>query len=98
MYVVVFIVLWFIQQISNYVRLFNPPATNEHYEQPILTRHPHDSLAKFLGYKSSKFEESKSDNFYDTIQAFCSATTFMTGIALTAVRFYEPLFRYYFIK
>ena len=95
----VFIILWFVQQISNYVRLFNPPATyiNGDLERP--TGHPHDSLAKFLGLKTVKSEDNSTvDNFYDTIQTFSSAMIFTAGIALTAVRFYEPLFRYYFIK
>ena len=104
LYVVVFIVIWMIQQSNNYYYLFNPtststnPDTNSletHHNVPILER-----LSKELGFSytdSNETTDDDSDNKnYVTIAS--GLMTFSTGIFLTCVRLIEPLFRVIFAQ
>ena len=99
LYVVVFIVIWMIQQSNNYYFLFNPETEPLNSTQPAQRNLP--PLARLgieLGFRRRKYDDiylqSNSDREGpNTVQIISGLMTFSTGIFLTAVRLYEPLFR-----
>ena len=116
-YVVVFIVIWMVQQSNNYYFLFNPTAQgfstdteSENFAPNLMyASSPNEMnlppLRRFgtaLGFHKKKFEQvfESSNDGTDTendgpnfVSIVSGLMTFSTGIFLTLVRLYEPLFR-----
>ena len=108
LYVLIFIVIWMIQQSNNYYFLFNPSvqdfdnnSSNESYAGMRRSTSYLHRLGEELGFRKKQYQDmygaSSSDpssstdtNFVTQLSGFM---TFSTGIFLTAVRLYEPLFR-----
>lgn len=98
LYVVVFIVIWMIQQSNNYYYLFNPASediTSTNAESNYLGLPPMHRLGTMLGYRSNPYGAASNDESDrpETVILLSGLMTFSTGIFLTAVRMYEPLFR-----
>jgi hypothetical protein len=95
LYVVVFIIIWMIQQGSNYFSLFNPPDVTD-TTSTINSLPPLYRLGASLGFKQRGVQATSNDSEDDTINPIIIVSgvmTFSTGIFLTFVRMYEPLFR-----
>ena len=106
LYVVVFIIIWMIQQSANYFRLFNPEADIDPDANSISMRannpnHPIEALAMLLGMREKKRLVGASGDDTLDLNPFLVVSgvmTFSTGIFLTGVRFFEPLFRHLALK
>ena len=103
-YVVVFIIIWMVQQSNNYYNLFNPTSVQFNEENPYAAASPYytnmSSMARLgmeLGlrpkYASAAESNSNDDDNANFVTVLSSLMTFSTGIFLTGVRLYEPLFR-----
>ena len=92
LYVIVFILIWTIQLSQNYYVLLNP-----HQNSPSRLAW-HKKLGQQLGFIPMKLHEIASENragFLEEVISYIAGTmTFSTGIFLTGIRLYEPLFRF----
>lgn len=104
LYVVVFIIIWMIQQSANYFRLFNPESngnvtSNSMHMRHNKPNHPIDALAQFLGFRQhNAMLGDEQDPGLNPFLIVSGVMTFSTGIFLTGVRFFEPLFRHLALK
>ena len=104
LYVVVFIIIWMIQQSANYFRLFNPESngnvtSNSMHMRRNKPNHPIDALAQFLGFRQhNAMLGDEQDPGLNPFLIVSGVMTFSTGIFLTGVRFFEPLFRHLALK
>jgi hypothetical protein len=94
LYVVVFILLWMIQQSNNYYSLFNPQTlTAEDGTTTFAFRSSMRALGNYLGIRKTTEGEDESQD-QNPVQVISAVSTFSTGIFLTLVRLYEPHFRF----
>ena len=104
LYVVVFIIIWMIQQSANYFRLFNPESngnvtSNSMHMRSNKPNHAIDALAQFLGFRQhNTMLGDEQDPGLNPFLIVSGVMTFSTGIFLTGVRFFEPLFRHLALK
>ena len=103
LYVVVFIIIWMIQQSANYFRLFNPESngnvtSNSMHMRSNKPNHPIDALAQLLGFRNNAMLGDEQDLELNPFLIVSGVMTFSTGIFLTGVRFFEPLFRHLALK
>ena len=105
LYVIVFIVIWMIQQSNNYYYLFNPNTNTDNTENTTVASAPSEQampmlhrLSIELGFvsrynSSSNTASDPTDDKPNYVTISSGVMTFSTGIFLTLVRLYEPLFR-----
>jgi hypothetical protein len=109
LYVIVFTVIWTIQLSQNYFTLFNPPTINSTKASSlqIALTDPFEFTAMLIGLRGPEAFQQVSPSETPTCKGpnknecglvyffyISGIMTFSTGIFLTVVRMFEPLFRF----
>lgn len=97
LYVMLFIIIWMIQQSNNYYYLFNPSQVDLEIQTDLSRFNSLHMLGKYLGFTPRGGPSSTNDsNFSDNtnpVTIVSGVMTFSTGIVMTFARLIEPLFK-----